>query len=64
MAKSEPIDITELRKPQNSSMQTCTHAKPSQFLFERLRGMLKEGKSISDMYAEAQEDLEHQTKSY
>ena len=51
VAKNEPIDITE---EATRFFHTNTYAKPSQFPFERLRGMLKEGKSITDMYAEAQ----------
>lgn len=51
VAKNKPIDITgEATKFFHAN--TC--AKLSQFPFERLRGMLKEGKSITDMYAEAQ----------
>lgn len=51
VAKNKPIDITgEATKFFHAN--TC--AKLSQFPFERLRGMLKEGKSITDTYAEAQ----------
>lgn len=50
VAKKVLLDITE---EATKFFHENTYAKPSQFPYERLRGMMKEGKSLDEVYAEA-----------
>jgi hypothetical protein len=48
--KKREVDI---KKAATTFFQKNTAAKPSQFPYQHLRGMLKEGRSIEDIYEEA-----------